>query len=89
MSFIEGGVCAPKGFQASGVICGIRPNPVKNDLAVVASDEACTCAGVFTRNVVKAAPVLLDMETVKLGGGLRSQRTEDAAAGSRRTGSFQ
>ena len=67
MSFIEGGVCAPKGFQASGVICGIRPNPVKNDLAVVASDEACTCAGVFTRNVAKAAPVLLDMETVKLG----------------------
>ena len=67
MSFIEGGVCAPKGFQASGVKCGIRPNPVKNDLAVVASDEACTCAGVFTKNVVKAAPVLLDMETVKMG----------------------
>ena len=62
MSFIEGGVCAPKGFQASGVKCGIRPNPVKNDLAVVASDEACTCAGVFTKNVVKCIKITKEIE---------------------------
>ena len=67
MNFIEGGVCAPQGFKASGVICGIRPNPQKNDLGLVASDGPCTSAGVFTKNQVKAAPVLLDMETVKYG----------------------
>lgn len=67
MSFVQGGVCAPKGFYASGVMCGIRPNPSKNDLAVIASDSSCTCAGLFTQNQVKAAPVLLDMETIKYG----------------------
>ena len=65
MKWIKGGVCAPKGFQAAGIHCGIRPNHTKNDLALIVSDTPCTAAGLFTRNAVKAAPVLLDMKSVK------------------------
>ena len=33
--FVAGGLCAPKGFRASGVHCGIRKNKEKKDLALV------------------------------------------------------
>ncbi|MCR4951158.1 MAG: bifunctional ornithine acetyltransferase/N-acetylglutamate synthase [Solobacterium sp.] len=69
MKYIEGGICAPKGFQAAGVHCGIRPNKNKNDLALIVSDVPCAAAGLFTRNNVKAAPVLLNMETIRSGRG--------------------
>ena len=35
MKFIEGGVCAAKGFVASGIHCGIRKNKLKRDLALI------------------------------------------------------
>ena len=38
MKFIEGGVCAAKGFKAGGVHCGIRKNKSKRDLAMIFSD---------------------------------------------------
>ena len=69
MKMIEGGICAAKGFKAAGVHCGIRPNKNKNDLALIVSETECTAAALFTRNRVKAAPVLLNMETVKRGKG--------------------
>lgn len=69
MEFCEGGVTAAKGFRAAGVHCGVRPNKKKNDLALIVSDVPCAAAGLFTRNKVKADPVLLDMETVKDGKG--------------------
>lgn len=65
---IDGGVCAPKGFKANGVYCGIKksasaeqnPNaPHKNDLGMIVSDEICTCAAVYTTNKVKGAPILV------------------------------
>jgi len=65
---IDGGVCAPKGFKANGVYCGIKksasaeqnPNvPHKNDLGMIVSDEMCTCAAVYTTNKVKGAPILV------------------------------
>ena len=65
MKWIEGGVCAPKGFQAAGIHCGIRPNHTKNDLALIVSDTPCTAAGMFTKNAVKAAPVQVDIQSVK------------------------
>lgn len=38
-AFVDGGVCAAKGFRAGGVYCGIKENPEKkNDLMVVAAD---------------------------------------------------
>lgn len=65
---IDGGVCAPKGFKANGVYCGIKKpaadnqNPAvphKNDLGMIVSDEICTCAAVYTTNKVKGAPILV------------------------------
>lgn len=69
MAFCEGGVTVPKGFKASGVHCGVRPNRKKNDLALIVSDVPCAAAGLFTKNKVKADPVILDKETIKDGKG--------------------
>ncbi len=56
---ISGGVCAPKGFSANGIHCGIRKNKLKKDLALIVSDVRCTAAGVYTTNLVKGAPILV------------------------------
>lgn len=63
-NFIEGGVCAPAGFLASGVLAGIKKNSVKKDLALVFSERDCCAAGMFTKNVVKAEPVLITRDRV-------------------------
>ncbi len=65
---ILGGVCAPQGFLAAGVACGIKEDS-RPDLALVFSEVPATAAGVYTTNEVKAAPVLLC-----------SLRTEEGAA---------
>jgi len=54
---ITAGVCAPKGFKAYGMHCGLRKNTDKLDLAIVTCDKVCNAAGVFTKNKVFAAPV--------------------------------
>lgn len=59
MKTIQGGVCAPRGFSANGVWCGIRKNKDKRDLALIVSDRPCSAAGMYTTNVVKAASVLV------------------------------
>jgi acetylglutamate kinase len=46
----------PPGFQFAGVACGIKPH--RPDLALVVSDRDCACAGAFTVNRAKAAPVV-------------------------------
>ena len=51
------GVTYPRGFRASAINCGIRKDRL--DLALVAADAPATAAGVFTRNLCCAAPVLL------------------------------
>ena len=38
MKFVEGGVCAPIGFKATGIHCGIRKNKDKKDLSMILSD---------------------------------------------------
>lgn len=60
---INGGVTAPKGFLASGLNAGIK-NQTKKDMAMVFSSTPCAVAGVFTTNLVKAAPVKWDKEIV-------------------------
>lgn len=55
MKLVKGGITAAQGFQASGAHIGIKAT--KKDLAVIYSEKACTLAGAFTQNVVKAAPV--------------------------------
>lgn len=60
------GVTYPKGFLAAGVSCGIKKDHQK-DLALIYSESLCTCAGVFTRNVVKGHSLQLCQEHVKHG----------------------
>lgn len=57
MTFINGGVTAPKGFTASGIHCGIRKNKTKKDLALIVSETECDVAAVFTKNLVYGAPI--------------------------------
>ncbi len=57
MKFTEGGVCAAKGFTASGVHCGIRKNKTKKDISLIYSQEKATAAAVYTTNLVKGAPL--------------------------------
>ena len=64
---ISGGVCAPKGFRANGVHCGIRKNKVKKDLALIVSDARCAAACVYTTNLVKGAPILVTQKNVADG----------------------
>ncbi len=67
LQFIAGGVCAPKGFAANGVHCGIRKNKIKKDLALITSEVRCAAACVYTQNLVKGAPILVTKEHVKDG----------------------
>ena len=64
MKVIEGGVTAAAGFEAAGVMAAIKYQNRK-DMAMVYSATPCTAAGVFTSNVVKAAPVRWDKEVVE------------------------
>ena len=54
---IPGGVCAPKGFRAGGLHSGIAKSPDKKDLALIVSDTICSASAVYTKNVVRAAPL--------------------------------
>lgn len=60
----EGGVCAAKGFYAAGAAAGVKYQNRK-DMALVYSEAPCVCAGTFTTNIVKAAPVLWDQRVVE------------------------
>ncbi|MBQ4282046.1 MAG: bifunctional glutamate N-acetyltransferase/amino-acid acetyltransferase ArgJ [Spirochaetales bacterium] len=57
MKTVEGGVCAAKGFTASGIHCGIRKSRTKRDLALIFSEKPASCAAVYTTNLVKGAPL--------------------------------
>ena len=64
---IEGGVTAAKGFQASGIHCGIRKNRSKADLALIYSDVPCAAAAVYTQNLVKGAPIAVTKRNIADG----------------------
>ncbi len=67
---IEGGICAPKGFKASGIHCGIRKNRVKNDLALIFSETPASAAAVYTKNLVKGAPLTVTKNNLKSSNGI-------------------
>lgn len=67
MEIIKGGVCAAKGFKASGVYCGIRKNKTKKDIALIISEKQANAAAVYTTNLVKGAPILVTKENLKDG----------------------
>jgi len=54
------------GFLTAGVACGLKKNNQK-DLGLVYSEASASVAGVFTRNRVQAAPVLLDRQRITAG----------------------
>jgi len=68
---INGGICAPVGFRAGGILCGIKASSKKRDLALIYSEKSCTAAAVFTQNKVKAASVQISQENIA-GGILRA-----------------
>lgn len=57
MNYIQGGVCAAKGFKANGVHCGIRKNKNRLDLGLILSDVKCNVGAVYTQNKVKGATI--------------------------------
>lgn len=63
---VLGGVCAPRGFLASGVSCGIKGGG-KPDLALVYSRVPASATGVFTSNEVKSASLLVTAEKMSAG----------------------
>ncbi len=54
------------GFKAAGIAAGLKKKG-KKDLGLMVSEIPATVAGVFTRNRVKAAPVILDRRRIKTG----------------------
>ncbi|RQD77691.1 MAG: bifunctional glutamate N-acetyltransferase/amino-acid acetyltransferase ArgJ [Candidatus Syntrophonatronum acetioxidans] len=60
---ISGGITAVPGIKAAGVHCGIKEN--KKDLALIYSLSPAVAAGVFTTNIIKAAPVLVSSRNIK------------------------
>ena len=67
MEIISGGVCAAKGFTASGVHCGIRKNRTKRDLSLIFSEKRAVAAAVYTTNLVKGAPLIVTKEHLRDG----------------------
>ena len=54
----------PRGFRFAAVNCGLR-KPPNLDLGLLVADEPAAAAGVFTQNMVQAAPVILSREHLR------------------------
>ncbi len=67
MEISSGGVCAAKGFKASGVHCGIRKNRAKRDLSLIFSEKRAAAAAVYTTNLVKGAPLTVTKKHIADG----------------------
>ncbi len=67
MKITEGGVCAAKGFKASGIHCGIRKNKSKRDLSLIYSEKRANAAAVYTTNLVKGAPLTVTKQHISDG----------------------
>lgn len=67
MKFVDGGVCAPKGFKAAGIHCGIRKNRDKKDLSLILSDTIASSSAVYTTNLVKGAPIAVTKANIADG----------------------
>lgn len=74
---IDGGICAAKGFKASGTYCGIKKPKIdnynpnikhKNDICLFVSDVECNTAAVYTQNKVKGAPITVTKANLEKSG---------------------
>jgi glutamate N-acetyltransferase/amino-acid N-acetyltransferase len=52
----------PIGYRAAGVYSGVKRSDTKLDLSLIVSDRPAVAVGVYTKNLVCAAPVKLDRE---------------------------
>jgi len=69
LRMVEGGLDNVLGFFSFGIHCGIKKN--KNDLAVIFSEAPAVAAGMFTKNEVRAAPVVVTQRHLEKSGMLR------------------
>ena len=60
------GITTPRGFTAAGGTCGIKPSGAP-DLTLIVCDSPCTAAGVFTKNKLPGAPVVISKRHVRRG----------------------
>src|SRR5437773_3910255 len=60
-SLPDGSVTSPRGFSAAAAHAGLKADGAP-DVALLVSATSCATAGVFTRNAVRAAPVLYDAD---------------------------
>jgi len=67
----EGTVTTPKGFRAGGVYCGIK-KVQRYDLGAIVCDVPADAAGVFTTNIVMAAPLAVTKESIAKEGKLQA-----------------
>lgn len=71
IKFLPGGITSAKGFRASSVEAGVK-YAARRDVALVYSEVPCAAAGVFTTNLVAAAPVVLDRERLAASPVMRA-----------------
>ncbi len=57
----------PRGFRLAGVHCGIKEEPSAEDLTLIVADQPAVAAGVYTENIIFAAPVALDRQRTPSG----------------------
>src|SRR2546427_4759256 len=57
----DGSGTSPQGFTAAAAHAGLKPDGAP-DVALLVSSASCATAGVFTKNAVRAAPVLYDAD---------------------------
>ena len=68
MEFIENGsVTTPAGFTASGYHCGIRKSQKKKDISLIFCEKRCAAAAVYTKNLVKGAPLTVTKNNISDG----------------------
>lgn len=67
MRQVPGGITAPRGFRAAGVLCGIKAQGL--DLALIVSDSPASAAAVFTTNRAQAAPILISRRQLAASAG--------------------
>lgn len=64
ITIIDGGnICSPKGFQSSGVKCGLKANG-DQDMALIVSDSPALAAAMFTSSKIQAAPVIISKKQI-------------------------
>src|SRR2546425_13231604 len=80
----DGSVTSPQGFSAAAVHAGLKPDGAPHG-ALLVSSASCATAGVFTKNAVRAAPVLYDADLLGGRPGRRRAGAVDAPGANART----